>query len=78
MGEQEMAYLFSLKYKELYNTVSYDEGVMTNLQNNIKDAIISKCASCTGCYTSYGHNVASHRMAIMWEFRLASPTAWFS
>ena len=52
-GEHEIAGLFSLKYKELLNTVSYDEEVTTRLQNNIDDSIISECASCTGCDTSY-------------------------
>ena len=56
-GEREIAGLFSLKYKKLLNTVSYDEQVMTRLQNNIDDSIISECASCTGCDTPYDHNI---------------------
>ena len=58
-GEHEIAGLFSLKYKELLNTVSYDEEVTTRLQNNIDDSIISECASCTGCDTSYDHSITT-------------------
>ena len=57
--EHEIAGLFSLKYKELLNAVSYDEEVMTRLQNNIDDSIISECASCTGCDTSYDHSITT-------------------
>ena len=58
-GEHEIAGLFSLKYKELLNTVSYGEEVMTRLQNNIDDIIINECASCTGCDTSCDHIITT-------------------
>ena len=57
--EHEIAGLFSLKYKELFNTVSYDEEVMTRLQHNIDDSTISECAACTGCVTSYDHRITA-------------------
>ena len=57
--EHEIAGLFSLKYKELFNTVSYDGEVMTRLQHNIDDSTISECAACTGCVTSYDHSITT-------------------
>ena len=56
-GESEISNLFASKYKDLYNSVSYDSFDMCNLLDDVKHSIKNNCCN-DKCYHSHCINVS--------------------
>ena len=62
-GSDNIAALFCNKYKDLYNSVSFDPGDMDNLGQCISNRIDSQCDS-NNCYCSHNINVGDVKRAV--------------
>lgn len=56
-GSEAICDMFSHKYEQLYNCVSYDENEMNTLCNEIDDMVETKCGNEGECYYRHGVNV---------------------